>query len=136
MTVQRIGFAYNPTIEATVELAARASGWCRRRGIDEWRALLPEIDVRFLLTSNPADSRLASAVEPQTLHDPQGDVRASIEEWPTPTAVLFGADGMLAGGPEVGADGVRAFVLDIRASLDEILAEQADAQAGAEVSPG
>ena len=38
MTVRRIGFAYNPTIEATVELAARASGWCRRRGIDEWRA--------------------------------------------------------------------------------------------------
>jgi NAD+ kinase len=38
VTVNRIGFAYNPTIEATVELAARASGWCRRRGIDEWRA--------------------------------------------------------------------------------------------------
>jgi len=38
VTVRRIGFAYNPTIEATVELAARASGWCRRRGIDEWRA--------------------------------------------------------------------------------------------------
>ncbi len=38
MTVRRIGFAYNPTIEAAIELAARASGWCRRRGIDEWRA--------------------------------------------------------------------------------------------------
>ena len=38
MTVRRIGFAYNPTIEATVELAARASGWCRRHGIDEWQA--------------------------------------------------------------------------------------------------
>ena len=38
MTVRRIGFAYNPTIEATVELAARASGWCRRHGVDEWQA--------------------------------------------------------------------------------------------------
>lgn len=45
MTVQRIGFAYNPTIEATVELAARASGWCRRRGIDEWRAQAGDIDT-------------------------------------------------------------------------------------------
>jgi len=38
VTVRRIGFAYNPTIEATVELAARASGWCRRHGIDGWQA--------------------------------------------------------------------------------------------------
>jgi NAD+ kinase len=38
VTVRRIGFAYNPTIEATVELAARASGWCRRHGVDEWQA--------------------------------------------------------------------------------------------------
>jgi len=45
VTVQRIGFAYNPTIEATVELAARASGWCRRRGIDEWRAQAGDIDT-------------------------------------------------------------------------------------------
>ena len=45
MTVERIGFAYNPTIEATVELAARASGWCKRRGIDEWRAQAGDIDA-------------------------------------------------------------------------------------------
>ena len=45
MTVERIGFAYNPTIEATVELAARASGWCRRRAIDEWRAQAGDIDT-------------------------------------------------------------------------------------------
>jgi NAD+ kinase len=38
VTVRRIGFAYNPTIEATIELAARASGWCRRHGVDEWQA--------------------------------------------------------------------------------------------------
>lgn len=38
MTVRRIGFAYNPTIEAAVELSARAAGWCQVRGIDEWQA--------------------------------------------------------------------------------------------------
>ena len=32
MTVTRIGFAYNPTIEAAVELSARAAGWCQVRG--------------------------------------------------------------------------------------------------------
>jgi NAD+ kinase len=45
VTVARIGFAYNPTIEATVELAARASGWCKRRGIEEWRAQAGDIDA-------------------------------------------------------------------------------------------
>lgn len=115
-------------------LMLAVSEWCGScepviESIDEWRALLPELDVRFLVTARPEDSRLTSTVEPQTMHDPQGHVRASIEDWPTPSAVLFGADGMLAGGPESGVDGVRAFVHDIRASLDEILAE---AQSAAE----
>ena len=34
MTVERIGFAYNPTNEAAVELSARAAGWCQMRGIE------------------------------------------------------------------------------------------------------
>jgi NAD+ kinase len=45
VTIGRIGFAYNPTIEATVELAARASGWCRVRGIDEWQAQAGDIEA-------------------------------------------------------------------------------------------
>ena len=42
--VRRIGFAYNPTTEATVELAARASGWCRVRGVGEWQAQSGDLD--------------------------------------------------------------------------------------------
>lgn len=44
MTIRRIGFAYNPTNEAAVELGARASGWCRMRSIDEWQAPAGEIE--------------------------------------------------------------------------------------------
>jgi NAD+ kinase len=47
MTVKRIGFAYNPTIEAAVELSARAAGWCQLRGIDEWQ--LPSGDTAALV---------------------------------------------------------------------------------------
>ncbi len=47
MTVTRIGFAYNPTIEAAVELSARAAGWCQVRGIGEWEA--PSSDTQTLL---------------------------------------------------------------------------------------
>ncbi len=44
MTIRRIGFAYNPTQEATVELAARATGWCQMRGIGEWRSAAGDMD--------------------------------------------------------------------------------------------
>lgn len=53
MTIKRIGFAYNPTIEAAVELSARAAGWCQVRGIQEWQAPSGDMDalVRELPTS-------------------------------------------------------------------------------------
>ena len=44
MTIGRIGFAYNPTNEAAVELAARASGWCQMRGVGEWQAQASDLD--------------------------------------------------------------------------------------------
>jgi NAD+ kinase len=44
VTVGRIGFAYNPTSEAAVELSARASGWCQVRGIGEWQAQAGDLD--------------------------------------------------------------------------------------------
>jgi NAD+ kinase len=43
VSIRRIGFAYNPTIEAAVELSDRAGGWCRVRGIEEWSAPAGEL---------------------------------------------------------------------------------------------
>jgi NAD+ kinase len=56
MTIERIGFAYNPTIEAAVDLSARAAGWCRMRGIDEWHA--PSGDLERLLAELPTTDAL------------------------------------------------------------------------------
>jgi NAD+ kinase len=36
MTATRLGFAYNPTNEAAIELRERAAGWCRVHGIEQW----------------------------------------------------------------------------------------------------
>jgi len=47
VTVARIGFAYNPTIEAAVELSTRAAGWCQVRGIGEWQ--VPSGDTEALV---------------------------------------------------------------------------------------
>jgi NAD+ kinase len=45
MTARRIGFAYNPTKEAAVELRERGGGWCRMRGIDHWSAPAGELET-------------------------------------------------------------------------------------------
>jgi hypothetical protein len=84
---------------------------------DQWRALLPEVDVRLLLAEPAAMSRWTERDEPQSLHDVEEYVAGSIGDWATPTAVLIGADGLLAGGPVTGDLAVEAFVGDVYESL-------------------
>jgi NAD+ kinase len=70
--VRRIGFAYNPTKEDAVELAARATGWCTMRGIESWvlaagdtpalLAALPGVDVLVVLGGDGTFLRAARAV--------------------------------------------------------------------------
>ena len=43
--MERIGFAYNPTKEAALELRERAEGWCQLRGIAHWAAPAGELSA-------------------------------------------------------------------------------------------
>jgi NAD+ kinase len=54
VTVARIGFAYNPTIEASVELSARAAGWCQMHEVGHWQAQSGDMEalVRELRTTD------------------------------------------------------------------------------------
>ncbi len=52
MTVSRIGFAYNPTIDSAVELSARAAGWCAVHDIAAWE--LPSGDTAALIRELPS----------------------------------------------------------------------------------
>jgi len=72
MTVKRIGFAYNPTIEAAIELSARAAGWCRIHGVEHWQAQagdlaglveqLPTTDALVVLGGDGTFLRAARAI--------------------------------------------------------------------------
>ncbi len=45
MIPKRIGLAYNPTIDAALELRERAAGWCHVRGIEYWTCPAGDYDV-------------------------------------------------------------------------------------------
>ncbi|UNK70136.1 MauE/DoxX family redox-associated membrane protein [Microbacterium sp. H1-D42] len=84
---------------------------------ERWRELLPEVDIRLILTAQPDDTPIAETAHPMSLHDPQRLVAQSLGYAATPSAVLFGMDGMLAGGPVSGPDGVLEFIGDVYESL-------------------
>ncbi|MBA2556158.1 MAG: NAD(+)/NADH kinase [Chloroflexi bacterium] len=70
--MSRIGFAYNPTSEAAMELRERAIGWCRVRGVGAWASEsgdyatlvgeLPRTDVLVVLGGDGTFLRAARAV--------------------------------------------------------------------------
>ncbi|MBI3745877.1 MAG: NAD(+)/NADH kinase [Chloroflexi bacterium] len=70
--LRRIGFAYNPTSDAAVELRERASGWAAVRNLDQWATTaadleslhreLPGTDVLVVLGGDGTFLRAARAV--------------------------------------------------------------------------
>ena len=69
---RRIGFAYNPTIEAAVDLRERAAGWLAMQNLDQWAAAaadeaalqaeLPGTDALVVLGGDGTFLRAARAV--------------------------------------------------------------------------
>ena len=79
MKLDRIGFAYNPTKEAALDLRERAEGWCEVRGIAHWAApagetkglveQLPETGALVVLGGDGTFLRAARAVSEVEAHD-------------------------------------------------------------------
>jgi len=117
MTVTRIGFAYNPTIEAAVELSARAAGWCQMRKIDQWQAQSgdQEVLVRELATT---DALVVLGGDGTFLRA----VRAVAEVDVPILGINLGKVGFLSKAEAGELDGVLAKITDGRFTIDERMA--------------
>ena len=117
MTIERIGFAYNPTIDAAVELSARAAGWCQMRGIGEWQlqsgdlaALVGELRTTDALVVLGGDGTFLRAV------------RAVAEVDVPILGINLGKVGFLSKAEAGELDDVLAKIVDGRYTIDERMA--------------
>jgi NAD+ kinase len=117
VTIERIGFAYNPTIEAAIELSARAAGWCRTRGIGEWQHQSGDLEelVRELPTT---DALVVLGGDGTFLRA----VRAVAEVDVPILGINLGKVGFLSKAEAGELDGVLAKIVDGRFTIDERMA--------------
>lgn len=73
--------------------------------IPRWRSMLPLVDIRPLYFGPEQEAEGA-----WSLWDPHGYVQTSLRLFQTPSAVLLGVDGLLAGGPEYGLDAIKELI--------------------------
>lgn len=84
----------------------------------EWVEQMPQLAVRAVVTTSPeALKDRAPDWAEWTYYDQDGMAGRMLQATGTPSAVLLGTDGMLAGGPVHGAGSVMEFVEDIKAQL-------------------
>ncbi len=95
----------NPTCGSCVRVAELVPTWAE--------SLSPQVGVHVVRWGPSGQER----AEPGTLLDPQGHLARAVEASGTPAAVLLGADGLLAGGPVIGADAVTDFVDEVATQL-------------------
>ncbi|MGM0385171.1 MAG: peroxiredoxin family protein [Actinomycetota bacterium] len=105
-------------------------GPCTTTGnhVAEWQERMPELALRVVV-SQPIDSLEGDYAHwaPFALKDPDGLAGRMLRVSGTPTAVLLGTDGLLAGGPVSGSTAIEEFVEDIAAQLEEARQGMADA---------
>jgi hypothetical protein len=88
--------------------------------IPEWRRRMPTVEVRIVIMGTPHPSFAEwTQANPNTLFDVKGEAKRTLAIRGTPSAVLLGADGLLAGGPVVGSEVTLTFAEDIVKQLAE-----------------
>lgn len=88
------------------------------RDLPRWRQREHPIDIRAVVHSKEVGRSDTPVWVEAAMVDPDGEVARALAVGATPGAVLLGADGLLAGGPVVGAGSVREFYVAIAEQLE------------------
>jgi NAD+ kinase len=125
MKLDRIGFAFNPTKEAALELRERAEAWSQARGIAHWAA--PAGELRALIDELPETSALVVLGGDGTF------LRAAraVAEVDVPLlGVNLGKVGFLSKVESPGLEGVLAQLVEGEFQLEDRMALQATIHPG------
>ncbi|MBM6398975.1 MauE/DoxX family redox-associated membrane protein [Phycicoccus sonneratiae] len=100
---------------------------CARLGpeVAGWRRDLAPVDVRAVVVGDPDLLGTLPYLDDHTWFDPHA-VALDLLAHGSPSAVLLGTDGLLAGGPVRGEEAVTAFVEELREHLLAAAADTAD----------
>ncbi len=84
-----------------------------------WRGTLPRLGVRYVSAGVPLErmSEVFAGLPDDALYDHQGLAWKTLGMQGSPSAVLLGADGLLAGGPVTGLEQIEDFVAEIAEAL-------------------
>lgn len=117
----------SPTCGSCTGVLERIPGWIEQ---------LPVLDIRPVTNSLDALRAAYPDLAGVALGDPNGDTAAIFGFLPNPSAVLLGADGLLAGGPVAGEGNVTQLVEDIAAELAAVEQGSEDVVSEAEAVVG
>ena len=87
------------------------------RAIAEWRERMPLVDFVVVVDQPATAGGSLAPYADQVLADPHGDVRHLFGATGQTAAVLLGTDGLLAGGPSLGAESVVDLIEDMAHSF-------------------
>ncbi|MFK5646620.1 MauE/DoxX family redox-associated membrane protein [Ornithinimicrobium sp. LYQ121] len=112
-------------LRSQAQLVVLVNCWCgptheALARLSTWRERLPQLGVQLVFTPYPFDSPEAVGDRTGIWWDPGSRLYAALGAGASPSAVLLGADGLLAGGPVDGIEAIEEF-------LDDIVVELSDA---------
>lgn len=87
--------------------------------IPSWVQSMPQVDIRVALTDRSQVAAAPEELRDLIVIDPFWTLGGTVHTFGTPSAVLFGADGLTAGGPVSGSDDVADLVGEMQESLAE-----------------
>lgn len=92
--------------------------------LNAWREAMPVVDFRVAVTGIDQFQSAPADVRDLVLLDAEWTLGRVMNTHATPSAVLFGADGLVAGGPAIGAADIFELVEAMQESLNEAAAQQ------------